>query len=98
MKNLLIGLLALGTVSAFAYDSEFEKGFEIENETCAQEVWICSLRGTAIYSAGVTTGATRADTILKLNPFHISHLLQIDEKVKCKKLDETSVSTKALSF
>lgn len=89
MKALIIGLLVLGNISAFAQDSEFERGFAEGKATCreAKESWICTLSQTKLCNDGNSgTGRTRNEAILNIYGPCLEKNLNAGKKPVCQKL------------
>ncbi len=100
MKNLLIGLVALSSISAFAETkiSEFEKGYAVGRKSCEipTEHWHCKnpelkYRANArdqILGEGSLTfrGGSRADAISHFPSYVIGWVVDQEKEFLCTKL------------
>lgn len=92
MKKLFIGLLVLGSLSVFAQDSDFERGYNKGKASCknAQEAWLCTITGAVKdFGRGYTLtgqGPTRAEAILSIGSNWVNNAIVEGNELTCIKL------------
>ncbi|MCK5072918.1 MAG: hypothetical protein KAQ98_05790 [Bacteriovoracaceae bacterium] len=65
MKKLLVILLMISSISAFANLSEFERGFNEGKLSCSNELWSCSVKCPSRWAL-TQEGFTRAQALKNL--------------------------------
>ncbi len=88
MRNFIVLGLVLGSFSAFADISEFERGFLAGKETCHVDVaptmgYVCRVPTTSSYSVESGVGRTKAEALLRVKPDHLGEAYESGRPPVC---------------